>query len=122
MSYGRSFLSNESTALVSLGAGVRGVFARGVAAAASGGSSNGKTLVVVQLAGGMDGLNVVIPFKDPAYKTNRPALGIDPATWLPVTDRVAFHPSLSKLKDLYGAGKLAVVEGVGYPNPNYSHF
>src|SRR4030095_8650431 len=97
---GRDFLSNEGTALVSIGAGVPGVFARGVATAANEGSSTGKTLVVVQLAGGVDGLDTVITFKDPAYKTNRAELGIDPNQWLPVTDRAAFHPSLTKLKDL----------------------
>ena len=117
----QSFL-NGQTALVSLGASVPGVFARGVAAAANEGNARGKTLVVVQLAGGVDGLNTVVPYKDPAYRTNRPNLGVAENTLLPVNDRVAFHPSLSKLKGLFDAGKLAVVEGVGYPNPSFSHF
>src|SRR3954467_5949720 len=102
----RDFLQN-GLATVSLGLGVPGVFARGVAAAANEGSTGGKTLIVVQLAGGVDGLNTVVPFKDAAYPTSRPPLGIAENTLLPVNDRVSFHPSLSKLKGLFEAGKLA---------------
>lgn len=121
----RDFLK-QSLAVVSLGVAVPGVFGRAVvASAAERGSAtvaNGKTLVVVQLAGGVDGLNVAIPYKDPAYRDNRPTLGVKDEDMLPLNDRIALHSSLTEMKDLFTAGHLAVVEGVGYPNPNYSHF
>jgi uncharacterized protein (DUF1501 family) len=120
----RDFLK-ESLAVVSLGVAVPGVFGRAVVAAAAeknGSAANGKTLVVVQMAGGVDGLNTVIPYSDPAYRRNRPNLGVSEESMLVLDDRTAFHPALSEMKDLFDAGKLAVVEGVGYPNPNFSHF
>ncbi len=119
----RNFLK-DSFAVVSLGVAVPSVFGRAVVAAAQESASAvaGKTLIVVQLQGGVDGLNTVIPYKDAAYRANRPNLGIAEKDLLVVNDRVAFHPSLSKLHELFDAGKVAVVEGVGYPNPNFSHF
>ncbi|HLF71827.1 MAG TPA: DUF1501 domain-containing protein [Dehalococcoidia bacterium] len=119
----RDFL-RQSLAVVSLGVGVPSVFGRALAAAAEDGSAaaSKRTLIVVQLAGGIDGLNTVIPYKDPAYRTNRPTLGIAENELLPIDDRFAFHPGLAPLKGLLDAGKLAVVHGVGYPNPNFSHF
>jgi uncharacterized protein (DUF1501 family) len=116
----RNFLK-DSLAVVSLGVAVPSVFGRAAIAAAAEGSK-GKTLVVVQLAGGVDGLSTVIPYSDPAYRQNRPALGVREQDMLVVDDRIAFHPSLTAMKELYDAQKLAVIEGVGYPNPNLSHF
>jgi uncharacterized protein (DUF1501 family) len=120
----RDFLK-DSLAVVSLGLGVPSVFGRAaVAAAAEGGSvrANGKTLIVVQLAGGVDPLNTVIPYSDGAYREFRPALGIPEQDMIVIDDRAAFHPSMGKLKDLWDRGRLAIVEGVGYPNPDFSHF
>jgi uncharacterized protein (DUF1501 family) len=120
----RDFIQ-QSLAVVSLGLSVPSVFSRAVAAAAeeaSVPSVSGKTLVVVQLAGGADGLSTVIPYKDPAYRQNRQVLGIAEEQMLVVNDRVAFHPSLAGMKEIFDKGNLAVIEGVGYPNPNYSHF
>src|SRR3954453_11305878 len=117
----QSFL-NGQTALVSLGASVPGVFARGVAAAANEGNARNKTLVIVQLAGGIDGLNTVVPYKDSAYRDLRPQLALPDDQVIRVNDRVAFHPAMSKIKDLFDSKKMAIVEGVGYPNPTYSHF
>ena len=120
----RDFIQ-QGLAVVSLGLAVPSVFSKAVAAAAeesSVPSLAGKTLIVVQMAGGMDGLNTVIPYKDPAYRQNRSALGIKESDLLVVNDRVAFHPSLAPMKDIFDKGNLAVVEGVGYPNPNFSHF
>jgi uncharacterized protein (DUF1501 family) len=120
----RSFLK-ESLALVSFGAAVPSVFGKAVIAAAEEGNTisvSGKTLVVVQLAGGYDGLNVVVPYRDAAYRSLRPSLGIDEAQLLPLDDTFAFHPSLSALKGLFDTGKLAIVHGAGYPDPNFSHF
>jgi uncharacterized protein (DUF1501 family) len=78
------------------------------------------TLVLVQLSGGNDGLNTVIPFADDAYHAARPTLRIqDP---IRITDTRGLHPRLSGLARWYEQGKLAIVEGCGYPEPNRSHF
>jgi uncharacterized protein (DUF1501 family) len=79
-------------------------------------------LVVLQLSGGNDGINTLIPFSDSNYAKLRPTLGIAPADVLKLTDSVGLNPSLGKLKSLYDQGKMAVIQGVGYPNPNRSHF
>lgn len=79
-------------------------------------------LVLVQLAGGNDGLNTVIPFEDADYYRLRPTLGIAKDKVLPIADTIGLHPSCSALQRLCNDGKLAVVQNVGYPNPNRSHF
>ncbi len=79
-------------------------------------------LVVVQMGGGNDGLNTIIPFADDAYYRARPNLGIPQKDVIKVTDDLGFHPGLVKLKELYDKGAVAVVQGVGYPNPSRSHF
>jgi len=120
----RNFIQ-ESLAVVSLGLAVPSVFSKAVAAAAEESSLksvSGKTLIVVQMAGGVDGLNTIIPYRDPAYRQTRQALAVAESEMLPVDDRVAFHQSFARMKDIFDAGKLAVIEGVGYQNPNFSHF
>ena len=79
-------------------------------------------LVVLQMAGGNDGINTVVPYADDYYHRARPRLRLDPAKVLKLSDSVGLHPNLIGLKALYDAGHLAVVQGVGYPNPNRSHF
>jgi uncharacterized protein (DUF1501 family) len=79
-------------------------------------------LVLVQLAGGNDGLNTLIPFEDADYYRLRPTLGIAKDKVLRVSDTHGFHPSMTALQGLMHDGKLAVVQNVGYPNPNRSHF
>src|SRR5438128_562629 len=79
---------------------------------------NTKILVAVQLSGGNDGLNTLIPFGDPAYYQLRSSLAVSPSDVLAVTDDLGFHPQLAKLRALYDRGLVAVVQGVGYPNPN----
>jgi uncharacterized protein (DUF1501 family) len=79
-------------------------------------------LVLVQLAGGNDGLNTVIPHGDDAYHRLRPTIGIRAADTLPLADGIGFHRELAALRSLYDDGSLAVVQNVGYPNPNRSHF
>ncbi len=117
----RDFL--KSLAVLSAGIGVPGVFAKAaVASAAENSAGTGRTLIVVQLAGGLDGLNTVIPYTDGAYYDHRPQLAIPEAEMLVVNDRIAFHPSLPELAGLMQDGSLAVVEGVGYPDPTFSHF
>jgi uncharacterized protein (DUF1501 family) len=79
-------------------------------------------LVVIQLAGGNDGLNMLIPYGDGLYYRNRPTLAIPQAQVLHIDNRVGLNPGLKGLKALYDHGKVAVVQGVGYPNPVLSHF
>lgn len=90
-------------------------------------ASNGRILVVVQLAGGNDGLNTVVPFGEKAYYDARPAIAIPAKEALRLgsrgpADGLGLHPRLSPLKDLFDAGEVTIVQGVGYPNPNRSHF
>jgi len=81
-------------------------------------------LVVVQLGGGNDGLNTVVPFGDPAYYKARPGLAIKETEALKLSgaDGLGLHPQMTGLKDLYDDGLVGIVQGVGYPNPNRSHF
>ncbi len=79
-------------------------------------------LVLVQLAGGNDGLNTLIPFADPDYYRLRPTLAIPADKVLRTGDTTGLHPACTALHGLYDAGKLAIVQNVGYPNPNRSHF
>ncbi|HEY4875904.1 MAG TPA: DUF1501 domain-containing protein [Puia sp.] len=81
-----------------------------------------KVLVVLQLSGGNDGLNTVIPVRNDIYYRLRPHLGIEKEKSLLITDEVALHPSLTGLKDLYNDGSLGILNSVGYPNPDRSHF
>jgi uncharacterized protein (DUF1501 family) len=81
-----------------------------------------KVLVVLQLSGGNDGLNTVIPVRNDIYYRVRPHLGIEKEKSLLITDEVALHPSLTGLKDLYNDGSLGILNSVGYPNPDRSHF
>ena len=79
-------------------------------------AGSGRTLVMLHLAGGNDGLNTVVPLRDAAYKRLRPALALRPAETLEIDRGLAFHNALQGLKRLYESGHLAVVNGVGYPN------
>jgi len=79
-------------------------------------------LVVIQMGGGNDGLNTVVPFSDEAYYRARPTLAVPAKDVIRVTDSLGLHPALGKAKDLYDKGAMAVIQGVGYPNPSRSHF
>ena len=83
---------------------------------------DGRVLVVVEMDGGNDALNTVIPHADDTYAKLRPRLKVDPKRVVKLTDGVGLHPALRPLDKLLQAGHLAVVPGVGYPNPNRSHF
>ena len=83
---------------------------------------DGNILVVLQLAGGNDGLNTVIPLGNDEYRKSRPTIGVPEASILKLDPQTGLHPSLSGLASAYQEGHLAVVQGVGYPNPNRSHF
>ncbi len=111
----RDFL--RLTALAPLGFSGMGRLAL---AAAS--SATRKLVVLVELRGGNDGLNTVVPFADPLYARLRPRLAIDREKLVDLDTFAGLHPSLEKLGDLWVTGELAVVQGVGYPQANLSHF
>ncbi len=79
-------------------------------------------LVVLQLSGGNDVLNTVVPHGDPLYYDHRPAVRTPQDQVLKIDDNVGFNPNMGPLKRLYDDGKVAVIQGVGYPHPNRSHF
>ena len=81
-----------------------------------------RILVVLELTGGNDGLNTVVPFADAAYYKARPKLAIGKTQALKLDEAVGLHPSCEGLHRLYKDGKLAIVQGCGYPKPNLSHF
>src|SRR5258706_10498014 len=87
-------------------------------------AENGKDniLVVLEMTGGNDGLNTVIPFKDQDYYKNRPTLGIREGTGIKFTDELLLNPGLRGFAQLIQKGEVSVVQGVGYPNPDRSHF
>lgn len=126
----RRAMIRDGLLAVSAGMVMPAVFSRAVLAARNAAqegatwaqAAQGRTLIVVQMAGGNDGLNTIVPYTDSAYYQARPTLNVQPTDALPLNDRLGMHPALQPLQDLWGQGKLAVVEGVGYPNPNLSHF
>jgi len=81
-----------------------------------------KVVVVLQLSGGNDGLNTVIPFKNDIYYKSRPKIGIKQDKVVSLTDEAALHPALTGFKALYDDGSLGILNSVGYPNPDRSHF
>jgi uncharacterized protein (DUF1501 family) len=81
-----------------------------------------RILVLVQLAGGNDGLNTVVPFDDPAYHSLRPNLALKEKDVLRLGDHLGLHPSLAAFHAMMQEGRLGIVQNVGYPNPNRSHF
>jgi uncharacterized protein (DUF1501 family) len=79
-------------------------------------------LVVLQLSGGNDALNTLVPHGDPLYYDNRPSVRVPEDQVLKIDDYVGLNPNMGPLKNLYDQGKVAIIQGVGYPNPNRSHF
>ena len=102
--------------------GTLGNQARAAFAAAPAGADYRNLLVLVELKGGNDGLNTVVPIDDPAYARLRPKLAIARDQAIPLSDRAALHPSLAPLLPLWERRELAILQGVGYPDPNLSHF
>jgi uncharacterized protein (DUF1501 family) len=119
----RSFIQRSGMALA-----VSGVLPSFLTRAAQAAQEGGVTtrygsdtqLVVIQITGGNDGLNTVVPLANDTYYSLRPQLAIRDA--LPLTDSVGLHPSMTALQGLYQAGQVAIVQGAGYPNQNLSHF
>ena len=81
-----------------------------------------RVLVVLQMTGAYDAVNTVIPYNDPHYTDHRRAVSVDAADVLHINEEVGFHPSMYPFKGLYDQGKVAVIQGIGYPTPNRSHF
>ncbi len=121
MKISRRAMIKDGLLVVSAGMIMPTIFSRGVASAhaqALDGSrfaqvATDHTLIVVQMAGGNDGLNTVVPFTDPLYHQMRPTLGITDSQVLQLDTRLGLHPNLAPLKQLWDAGHLTIVEGVG---------
>lgn len=110
------------TAIVSFSGLLPPVLLGASRAAAAGPSRKAKILVVIELGGGNDGLNTVVPYADDEYYRNRFTLAIDRNAVLKVDERIGLHPSLGGFASLLEKGQLGIVQGVGYPEPNRSHF
>ena len=91
-------------------------------AVAQGTATYSRLLVLVELKGGNDGLNTVVPYADPAYYSLRPRIAIRRDDVLQLDDRNGLHPALAPLMPLWQSRELAIVQGIGYPSPNLSHF
>ena len=120
----RSFLKNAALALVA-GTTMPLVFRRGVAVAAERGilaPSARRVLIIVQLKGGNDGLNTIVPHTNNSYYDLRGDLALTPDQLIPLNDELGFHPNLSAIAPLWDSGNLGIVQGTGYPYPSYSHF
>lgn len=115
----RDFLRNTSLASASLLI-PRFLRASGTMSFADAGKP--KILVVIQLSGGNDGLNTVVPFRNDIYYEKRPVIGLNPDELIKIADDTGLHPALSGLADLYHNGDAVIINSVGYPNPNRSHF
>jgi uncharacterized protein (DUF1501 family) len=109
-------------ALASGYAAVPDVFARAVLSAKSAAVQNDRVLVMIQLGGGNDGLQTVIPITSSQYRDLRPQLSVAAAKAQPISKDLGLHENLRGMKKLYDAGKVAIVQGVGYPAPSFSHF
>jgi uncharacterized protein (DUF1501 family) len=110
-----------SCTLLACGASVPRFLARSALASPKD-RSTGRVLVVLELNGGNDGLNTVVPYGDDAYQKHRPKLRLSPASLHKVDEHVGLHPALAGMAELLKEKKLAIVQSVGYPNANRSHF
>ena len=81
-----------------------------------------KKLVMIQLSGGNDGLNTIVPYRNDIYYKNRPGIALSSDDLIKANDEIGFHKNLAPLKNLYDRGYLSILNNVGYPNPNRSHF
>src|SRR5579863_4906224 len=130
MKLSRRAMIKDGLLVVSAGMVMPAIFSRGVASARAQSlegshiaqTATDRTLIVIQMAGGNDGLNTIVPISDSLYYQMRPTLAIPVSKALPLDTRLAMHPNLEPLKKIWDAGYLAIVEGVGYPNQSLSHF
>jgi uncharacterized protein (DUF1501 family) len=110
----------RSSAMLSIAPAVPAFLSRTACAAGSG--RDGRVLVVLQLDGGNDGINTVVPFGDEGYARHRRELRLPADKLLKIGEGVGLHPAMRSAADLLETGRLAIVQGVGYPNPDRSHF
>jgi uncharacterized protein (DUF1501 family) len=130
MRLSRRAMIRDGMLVVSAGMVMPSIFSRGVASAKSLSldgarlslAASNRTLIVIQLAGGNDGLNTVVPYADATYRQMRPTIGVAEDQVLHLDSRLGLHPNLSALKSIWDQGHMAIVEGVGYPNQSLSHF
>src|SRR6266436_1124981 len=117
----RQFLGRTlaGSSLLALGSTVPGFLANTAFAAESGKDT---ILVVIEMTGGNDGLNTVIPYADDLYHKARPTLRFTKDQVVKIDDHIGLHPAMRSLDALLKKGELAVVQGIGYPNPDHSHF
>jgi uncharacterized protein (DUF1501 family) len=113
----RNFLKST---LFALAPTVPGFLAKTARAASS--QRDGRVLVVVELSGGNDGINTVVPYADEGYAKHRRVLRLPNSQLIKVNDSIGLHPSMRDAGKLLDSGRLAIVQGVGYPNPKRSHF
>jgi uncharacterized protein (DUF1501 family) len=81
-----------------------------------------RILVVIQLSGGNDGLNTIVPYRDELYAKARPKLGIPSSDVIKLTEELGLHPSLRAIENQFSENRFSIIQGVGYPSPNRSHF
>jgi uncharacterized protein (DUF1501 family) len=86
------------------------------------GSADDRVFVLLNLQGGNDGLNTIVPYASQSYYQARPTIGIAPSDVLQINDKIGFNPALRSLKDMFSRGDVALVQGAGYPKPDHSHF
>ena len=117
----RQFLTQTlgSSALLSLSPAIPHFLSQSAFAA---GTKGDNVLVIVQLTGGNDGLNTIAPYADDVYRRNRVTLGLGAGQVLKIDDYVGFHNQMTGMSKLLEDGKLAILQGIGYPNPDRSHF
>jgi uncharacterized protein (DUF1501 family) len=119
----RDFLKATLTTstLLSFGSVAPNVLIRAAGAGAVRRDDSRTVLVVIQLSGGNDGLNTIVPYGDDAYARNRPTLALSPKELHKIDSFIGFHPRMGAFKRLYDEGYLGIVQGVGSPNPDRSH-
>ena len=130
MKLSRRAMIKDGMLAVSAGMMMPSIFSRGIASAKAMSldgartslSATDHTLIVVQMAGGNDGLSTVVPYTDPLYRKVRPTLAIPENSVLQLDGRLGLHANLAPLKKIWDEGHMAVIEGVGYPNQSLSHF
>ena len=81
-----------------------------------------KKLIIVQFSGGNDGLNAIVPYTNDIYYRNRPSIAVKASEVLKATDELGFNPNLKVLRNLYDEGSLSIINNIGYPDPDRSHF
>ena len=119
----RDFLKTAAgaSALATLGPAIPALLGRSAQAAVGRRDTDDTVLVVVELPGGNDGLNTIIPFENDLYARSRPTLRLSGDKVLKINDELGFHPAVKGFRRLFDEGHLSVLQGVGYPNPNGDH-